>query len=39
MPEAHEKLMRRFEDGKIVDEWEILDMLAMFRQLGVIKEI
>ena len=29
-------ILSHFQDGKIVKEWEILDMLAMFQQLGVV---
>ena len=29
-------ILSHFEGGKIVKEWEILDMLAMFQQLGVV---
>ncbi len=29
-------ILSHFKDGKIVEEWEILDMLAMFQQLGVV---
>jgi steroid delta-isomerase-like uncharacterized protein len=29
-------ILSHFQDGKIVEEWEILDMLAMFQQLGVV---
>jgi len=28
-------LLTRLEEGKIVEEWEILDMLGMFQQLGI----
>ena len=29
-------ILSHFQDGKIVEEWEILDMLAMFQQLGIV---
>ena len=29
-------ILSRFEDGKIVDEYEVIDMLAMFQQIGVV---
>jgi steroid delta-isomerase-like uncharacterized protein len=29
-------ILSHFQGGKIVEEWEILDMLAMFQQLGVV---
>ncbi len=29
-------ILSHFQDGKIIEEWEILDMLAMFQQLGVV---
>ena len=29
-------ILSHFRGGKIVEEWEILDMLAMFQQLGVV---
>ena len=28
-------VMSRFEDGKIVEEWEVVDQLALLQQLGV----
>ena len=29
-------ILSHFQDGKIDEEWEILDMLSMFQQLGVV---
>ena len=29
-------ILSHFEDGKIVGEWELLDQLALFRQLGIV---
>ncbi|NEQ50900.1 MAG: ester cyclase [Leptolyngbya sp. SIO3F4] len=33
---VHGTILSRFKAGKIIEEWEILDQLAMFQQLGVI---
>jgi steroid delta-isomerase-like uncharacterized protein len=32
----HGVVRSRFEDGKIIDEWEVIDQLAMLAQLGVV---
>lgn len=29
-------ILSRFQDGKIIEEYEILDMLTMFQQLGIV---
>jgi len=33
---AHGVVRSRFEDGRIVGEWEVLDQLAILTQLGVV---
>lgn len=32
---VHGMILSQFEGGKITEEWEILDMLGLFQQLGV----
>ena len=29
-------VISRFEEGKVIEEWELLDQLAMFQQLGIV---
>ena len=33
---VHGMILSRFKAGKIIEEWEVLDQLAMFQQLGVV---
>lgn len=33
---AHGMVRSRLEEGKIIEEWELLDMLGMLQQLGVV---
>ena len=33
---VHGVVISRFEEGKIVEEWEILDQLTMYQQLGIV---
>ncbi len=33
---VHGVIRSRFEDGRIVEEWEVLDQLAILTQLGVV---
>ncbi len=35
---AHGMVRSRFRDGKIAEEWEILDQLTLFEQLGLIRK-
>jgi len=32
-------VISRFTDGKIIEEWETLDMLGLFQQLGLVPEL
>ena len=29
-------VISRFEEGKVIEEWELFDQLAMFQQLGIV---
>lgn len=33
---VHGMILSRFKAGKIIEEWEVLDQLALFQQLGVV---
>ena len=33
---VHGMVLSRLEKGKIAEEWEVLDMLGMFQQLGIV---
>lgn len=33
---VHGMVRSRFRDGKVVEEWELLDRLALFEQLGLV---
>ena len=35
--EVHGFVMSRFADGKIVEEWEVIDQLTFLEQLGVVE--
>ena len=35
--EVHGVVFSRFADGKIVEEWEVIDQLAFLQQLGVVE--
>ena len=35
MLSVHGMVLSRLEDGKIIEEWEILDTLGLFQQLGI----
>lgn len=36
---VHGMVRSRFRDGRIFDEWEIVDQLTMFEQLGLIRSV
>lgn len=33
---VHGMVLSRFKDGKIIEEWEVMDQLALFQQIGVV---
>ena len=33
---VHGMILSRFKAGKIIEEWEVLDQLALFQQIGII---